>query len=330
MKIETSELVLRYDGLRVRDRAAQSELVASLSRHGQQTAVAVVRASEPDPGFVLIDGYRRVEGLRELACDTVEAVVLEVSEAEALMATQGLEHGRERSALEQGWLLSELVAGHGLGQQQLAVRLGRSASWVSRRLGLVHVLPEAVQQAVRRGRIPPHAAEKSLLPLARANAALCERLVERLGPEPVSVRELERVVHALRAADAEQRQRIAEQPRLYLAAEQASEGEAPCDPLSELTDKLVRDLEVLEAVCLRARRRLGHGARAHERRVQRRLRQVREGFGLLSEQMNEEAQRDARSGHAGGDPTASPPGARQANDRQGGRSEPQVRAQGGA
>jgi len=40
-------------------------------------------------------------------------------------------------------------------------------SWVSRRLALVEVLPEAIQQQVREGKIPAQVALKFLVPVAR-------------------------------------------------------------------------------------------------------------------------------------------------------------------
>ena len=94
-------------------------------------------------------------------------------------AGAGLSDGNGSSAhrpLEEAWLLRELVEVHGENATTLAVSLQRSASWISRRLALVRVLPESVQSAVRRGQLPPQAAMKSLVPLARANRTQCEDL----------------------------------------------------------------------------------------------------------------------------------------------------------
>jgi len=51
----------------------------------------------------------------------------------------------------------------GYGLDELARRFDRSVSWVSRRLALVELLPEAIQQQVREGRIWAHLAMKFLL-----------------------------------------------------------------------------------------------------------------------------------------------------------------------
>jgi hypothetical protein len=45
---------------------------------------------------------------------------------------------------------------------------------------LVRTLPDAVQQHVQAGQLVPHAAMKYFVPVARANAADCVRLVEAI------------------------------------------------------------------------------------------------------------------------------------------------------
>ena len=60
-------------------------------------------------------------------------------------------------------------------------RFDKSESWVSRRLALVSELPEPVQELVRSGGLPAHAAMKHLVPLARAKAAGWQALGDRVG-----------------------------------------------------------------------------------------------------------------------------------------------------
>jgi hypothetical protein len=81
-----------------------------------------------------------------------------------------------RQALEQGWLLAEMEQRFGYGLEELARRFDRSVSWVSRRLALVELLPEAIQQQVREGRISAHVAMKYLVPVARVSLEHCQRM----------------------------------------------------------------------------------------------------------------------------------------------------------
>jgi hypothetical protein len=79
------------------------------------------------------------------------------------------------TALEVGWLLAELEQRFGYSLDELARRFDRSVSWVSRRLALVEVLPEAIQQQVREGQILAQVALKFLVPVARQNLEDCQR-----------------------------------------------------------------------------------------------------------------------------------------------------------
>ena len=178
MDLEFHQLDLRYRDLRVSDPVREGRLLSSLAQSGQHVPALVVEGG--DGRYVLIDGYRRVELLRRLGRDTVYAMVLSMDEPSALLFAYRLERSGRRSALEEGWLLKELGSVHGMGREALSRALLRSTSWISRRLGLVEVLPESVQHAVRAGCVPAHAAMKSLLPLARANKGA----VRAAGGEP--------------------------------------------------------------------------------------------------------------------------------------------------
>ncbi len=103
--------------------------------------------------LLVIDGHKRIAALQQLGRDTIEATVWPMDEAEALLLSRSLRFSPQESALEQGWLLSEMERSFGYSLDELARRFDRSMSWVSRRLALVELLPEAVQQRVREGNL---------------------------------------------------------------------------------------------------------------------------------------------------------------------------------
>jgi len=310
MQIELHELDLRYAALRVNDSARAARMRASLAAHGQQSPVAVIEAGERvESPYVLIDGYVRVGAARALARDYVEAVVLAVRESDALIMMHRLDEVGRRSALEEAWLLDELMLRHGLTQQQLATRLSRSKSWVCRRLALVSLLPERAQHAVREAVVGAQAAMKYLVPLSRDNRAACERIVTHLGREAVTERELGHLYTSWRRGDAQQRERIEAQPRLFLRAQQALQDEGRRD-----TQDLIRDLQSISGLCMRARRRLVDGEVELSRpRLRRAFREAQRGFATLTELMVEE--QDARPVHTHGDLTTVESGPRHSHDR---------------
>lgn len=246
MSIELDRLALTFASLRVLEPARVNRLAASLAAEGQRAPVLVSRGT-------LIDGYHRVAALRQLGRDEVEMVELDLDAGKALLLAWRLEGGRRRSALEEGWLLRELICEQGRTQAELAAEMNRPRSWISERLGIVRVLPDPVQEAVRAGRIPPHGAMKVLVPMARQDAAACAQMVAALA-EPASDRHLERIYTAWRKADADGRARIAAHPDLAVKAEDAAVV-VPVDG----EEKLTADFESIAGICGRARRAIRAG-----------------------------------------------------------------------
>jgi ParB/RepB/Spo0J family partition protein len=153
MRLELHQLERRWEHLRMRHPARQRRLLASLAQGGQQTPIVVVAIEDQPDRYVVIDGYKRIAALEQLGRDTVEAVVWPMSEAAAVLLDRSLRLSDHETALEVGWLLAELEARFSYGLDELARRFDRSVSWVSRRLALVEVLPAAIQQQVREGKI---------------------------------------------------------------------------------------------------------------------------------------------------------------------------------
>jgi len=306
MQLEIGQLDRKYASLRIEARQRRGQLTASLSQYGQQTPVVVVPTDTADR-YVLVDGYLRVSALEELSRDVVTAVAVAMDEAAALVMGHRLDNARRRSGLEEGWLLAELLE-QGRRPVELSVLLGRSRSWVSRRLSLVRVLPSSVQDAVRRGALSPHVAMKYLVPLARANEAQCERLVERLGKQGPTSRDMQRLYTAWLAGDAEQRARIVEHPELYLKAEtELGDGE----DIERRAALLRRDFEMLASVCWRARHRLEEGmveslTRQRRVRLQRAFDDARHGFASLCARLPPEVTSDARPGDTHSDSATAP------------------------
>jgi ParB/RepB/Spo0J family partition protein len=252
MKLEFHQLDRRYEHLRARSPERQRRLLASLAASGQQTPIIVVAVSDR---YLVIDGYKRVAALEQLGRDTVEVVVWDMNEADALVLDRSLRFSEQETVLEQGWLLQELEQRFGYSLEDLARRFDRSVSWVSRRLALVEQLPETVQQRVRAGQISAHVAMKYLAPVARANPDECQRMAEAFSKHRFSSRQAGELYAAWRDASASIRQRILDSPELFLKAHQQVSPQ-PASPAEEL----LRDLTMIVAITNRAARRFARAA----------------------------------------------------------------------
>jgi ParB/RepB/Spo0J family partition protein len=253
MELDLHQLVLRYEHLRVRRPERERRLLASLATSGQQVPIVVVPAKDEPGRYLVIDGYKRIHALRLLGKDTVRAAVWQMTEAEALVLDRSLRVAEGETALEQGWLLSELARSFGHSLEDLARQFDRSASWVSRRLALVELLPESVQQKVRAGEINAHVAMKYLVPVARISLEDCLRLADAIAAHKFNTREAGQVYGAWRDSSPKIRKRILENPKLFLKADEEVKQQPPCQPSA--TAGFLRDLEIVSAVASRAAKR---------------------------------------------------------------------------
>ena len=259
MQLEFHQLDRCWEHLRVRHAARQRRLLASLAETGQQTPIVVVAAECQAERYVVIDGYQRIAALEQLGRDTVEAVVWPMSEVAAVLLDRSLRLSEHETALEVGWLLAELERRFGCGLDELARRFDRSASWVSRRLALVEVLPEAIQQQVRDGKILAQVALKFLVPAARQSLEDCQRMAAIFAEHHCDTREAGQLYGAWRKGSPAARKRILDDPELFFKTQRQAREAAPAGSGAEL----LRDLEMVVAIVNRAQRRLA-GAAATE------------------------------------------------------------------
>lgn len=256
MQLEFHQLDRRWEHLRVRHPARQRRLLASLAECGQQVPIVVVAAEGQANRYVVIDGYKRIAALEQLGRDTVEAVLWPMSEAAAVLLDRSLRLSEHETALEVGWLLAELEQRFGYSLDELARRFDRSVSWVSRRVALAELLPEAIQQQVRDGKIAAQVAMKFLVPVARQSLENCQRMAVIFAEHHCDTREAGQLYAAWRQGSAAIRKRILDDPALFFKTQRQAQEKASPGAGAEL----IRDLEMVTAIVNRAHRRLAGAA----------------------------------------------------------------------
>lgn len=288
MQLEFHQLDRRWEHLRVRSPQRQRRLLASLADAGQQTPIVVVTVADQPERYLVIDGYKRIAALQQLGRDTVDAVIWPMSEAEALLLDRSLRFSDRETALEQGWLLAEMERHFGYGLDELARRFDRSVKWVSRRLALVELLPEAIQQQVRAGQIDSHLAMKFLAPVARISLDACQRMAAVFAQHHCDTRQAGQLIAAWRAGSAAIRKRILDEPALFFKAQQQVEPK----PVSAPAAALLRDLEMVVSVVNRASRRLAGAVVAMDRQqleeARRKVNRARDQLNHLGQQIEKE------------------------------------------
>jgi ParB family chromosome partitioning protein len=324
MDLEFHQLDRRWEHLRARQPERQRRLLASLATAGQQMPIVVAAVADEPDRYVVIDGYKRVAALEQLGRDTVEAVVWPLAAAAALTLERSIQMSARLTALEEGWLLAELEEHFGCGLEELARRFDRSVGWVTRRLALVDLLPQGVQQQVRDGKLSAHVATKFLAPVAAVSLTDCQRLADALARQGCSTRQAGELYAAWRDGGPMLRQRLLEQPELFLKARRQAQPPAPATPAAEL----MRDLDMVVAITTRAAQRgraaavdMDQGQRQQARRqVDRAIEQLKQLANTLAiEEAPKEAERkeegDVEQRSADGDSGARGAGSEPSPDR---------------
>ena len=226
----------------------------------------------------------------QLGRDTVDAVVWPMNEADALLLSRSMRFSPQESALEQGWLLSEMEQRFHYSLDELARRFDRSTSWVSRRLALVDLLPEAIQQHVREGKIAAQVAMKYLVPVARVDADDCLRLATIFIEQHCDTRAAQQLYTAWRKATRTVRDRILAEPELFLKTQRQT---APA--ATPAAEQVVRDLEMALAILRRVNKQLNEAMSGmntgQQKQTQHTIESARRELNRMTERIQTEQER---------------------------------------
>jgi len=181
---------------------------------------------------------------------------------------------------------------------ELARRFDRSVSWVSRRLALVELLPEAVQLQVREGNLTAQIAMKYLVPMARVSAEDCERMATIFVKHRCDTRQAAQLYTAWREGSRVVRERILAEPELFLKTQRRAPFTKPA-----AVEQVERDPEMALAVLRRAGRRLTEALpemnAAQQEQTQSRIESARRELNRMSDRIGKEQEpKDAEPGAA--------------------------------
>lgn len=219
-EIELSQLHLKFAHIRIANETGARKLYASIDANGQLTPVVVVQ-NDPNQ-YTLIDGYLRISALKKLKQDTVLAEIWECSESDALLfmlANQGTRHWE---VFEEAQMLRELTDHHHLSQEQIATRIGKTQSFVSRRLSLLTELSDQCVRLIMEGRISVWAANRILVPMARAIPQHVDTLIHYLSKHNHATRELSQFFKHYQKSNHTTREKMVHDPGLFFKAQKAA------------------------------------------------------------------------------------------------------------
>ena len=212
-EVDIHLLDLRYSHTRIQNGKILVTLTNSIRSYGQIVPALVV--SEQDR-YTLIDGYKRLAALKVCGHDCIRVQIMDTEESSSLFLLLAQNNENKLEAIEQAALIQELRERFSFSFSEIGERLGRSKSWVKRRLDLVESLPDEVHQAVMTGKLSSWAASRILVPLARANEQDCLKLTRKIVENPLSTRELVHLYKHYGKSNRKVRDRIIDDPALFI------------------------------------------------------------------------------------------------------------------
>ena len=216
LEVEWHQLELSYQHLRKHTQKDQQRLMLSIHAYGLLEPIMVIAG--PTGNWTVIDGYLRIKAMRALKNDTIKIIVWESNVAEALIHAYRSNQSRAWDYFEEAWLLQELKKLHNYSQAELAQQLGKSKAWVSYRLQLLESLPDFIKEAMLQGYLSSWAANRVLVPFARANQDAAKSLLNYLHSYTHSTRELQEFYHHYLKSNNKVREQLLMSPQLFFKA----------------------------------------------------------------------------------------------------------------
>lgn len=171
------------------DEETLKSMAASISMYGVLQPILLVKSA--GGRYLIIAGERRFRASLLAGLKTIPAIIKELSpqEIQEISLIENL-HRENLNAIEAAEGIRELMENHGLTQEEVAVRIGKSRPYVTNTLRLLQ-LPSEVMEMVKEGKLSPGHA-RTILTVDDKDKLI--EFAKLACDEDISVRDLERIV----------------------------------------------------------------------------------------------------------------------------------------
>lgn len=194
-EIEITELDLRYEGLRLKNREQEARLLPSIAERGIEDPL---EGADTGDNRVLLNGFKRYRCAKKLGITTVPYTALGEDETSGIVALLR-ENGKKRlHILEEAIFIDEIRTSHSLSVAEIGEMLSRSKGWVSMRMGMMDEMSAKIRRILFSGAFPAYAYIYDLRPLMRMNKICVEEIegfIESVSGKKLSIREIKLLVH---------------------------------------------------------------------------------------------------------------------------------------
>ncbi|WP_077625201.1 nucleoid occlusion protein [Sediminibacillus massiliensis] len=170
----------RYQPRSIFSQEKIEELAQTIHTHGMIQPIVVRKIEQQEDSYELIAGERRWRAVQYLEWEKVPAIIREMSDTEtaSVALIENLQR-EELTVIEEARAYERLLELHGLTQEALAQRLGKSQSTIANKMRLLK-LPEKVQVALLEKKITErHARALIVLKESEKQEKILEEIIEK-------------------------------------------------------------------------------------------------------------------------------------------------------
>ena len=244
-QVEISSFDLRYEGCRIKDKAAERRLLCSMLEHGIRDPLQGVDARQ---GRILLNGFKRYRCAKKLGMGIVPYCSLGSDEAFGILELLRIANARSLSIIEQAKLIDELKSVHQMTIGEIATLLEKSPAWVSVRAGIIDEMSPPVIRRILSGEFPVYSYMYSLRPFIRLKRIRREDIdafVISVAGKDLSIREIEILAQGYFKGSDEMRQQILS-GNIAWGLHRLKEADEERGPVSEGELRMLKDLEICQ------------------------------------------------------------------------------------
>lgn len=244
-QVEITSFDLRYEGCRMKNKAAEKALLCSISENGIRDPLQGVDTAH---GRILLNGFKRYRCARKLQIRILPYSSLGSDEAFGIIELLRIANSRSLSILEQAKLIDELRNLHNMNIAEIAKLLEKSTSWVSMRAGIISQMSPRVALRIFNGEFPVYSYMYTLRQFMRMNCIKKDEIdefVDLVAGKHLSIRDIELLAHGYFKGGQNLRQQIKNGnigwglSRLKHAWQNTQQG------LTKPEQSLLRDIEIV-------------------------------------------------------------------------------------
>jgi hypothetical protein len=244
-QVEISSFDLRFEGYRLKNKAAERVLLVSIMENGIRDPLQGVDTNE---ARILLNGFKRYRCAKKLNIGIVPYFSLARDAGVGIIELLRMSNARSLSILEQAKLIDELKSVHQMSTTDIARCLEKSKAWVSVRSGIANEMSPVVLDNIFKGQFPVYAYMYILRPFIRVNKIKSEQIdefVDLVAGKGLSIRDIELLAHGYFKGSDEFRRQI-KNGHISWGLNSLKQTSKKADTCTKIEQAMLKDLELAQ------------------------------------------------------------------------------------